>query len=84
MYGGYIYIDRGGNGSFKWYVTKKQDILNLVEYFKKYPSRSAKCNRLHLIPKLFELKAMKAHTAESETLLAKSWEIFIKKWKNYE
>ncbi len=41
LYGGYIYVDRGGYGSFKWYVTKKEDILKLIEYFKKYPSRSA-------------------------------------------
>ena len=58
LFGGYIYIDRGGNGSFKWYVTNKEDILNLIEYFKKYPSRSAKNNRLHLVPKFYKLKNM--------------------------
>lgn len=84
MFGGYVYIDRGGQGSFKWYVTKKEDILNLVEYFKKYPSRSAKNNRLHLVPKIYELKGMKAHIASSESLLAKSWNILISKWNNYE
>lgn len=67
-----------------WYVTKKEDILNLIEYFKKYPSRSAKNNRLHLIPKIYEFKGMKAHIAPSESLLAKSWNILINKWKNYE
>jgi hypothetical protein len=53
-------------------VTKKEDVLNLIEYFKKYPSRSAKNNRLHLVPKIYELKSMKAHTAPSGSLLAKS------------
>ena len=84
LFGGYVYIDRGGQGSFKWYVTKKEDILNLIEYFKKYPSRSAKNNRLHLVPKLYELKGMKAHIAPSESLLSKSWDTFIDKWNNYE
>ena len=42
IYGGNIYIDRGSSQSFKWYITKKEDILNLINYFKKYPSRSAK------------------------------------------
>ena len=84
LFGGYVYIDRGGNGSFKWYVTKKEDILKLIEYFKKYPSRSAKNNRLHLVPKLYELKGMKAHIAPSESLLSKSWDTFIDKWNNYE
>lgn len=84
IYGGYVYIDRGSSKSFKWYLTKKEDVLKLVEYFKKYPSRSAKKQRLHLIPQYYELKDMKAHKAESETLLAKSWEIFFKKWLSYE
>lgn len=84
LYGGYVYIDRGGQGSFKWYVTKKEDILNLIEYFKKCPSRSAKNNRLHLIPKFYELKGMKAHIAPEESLLAKSWNIIMNKWNNYD
>lgn len=84
VFGGYVYIDRGGNGSFKWYITNKEDILNLIEYFKKYPSRSAKNNRLHLVPKFYELKDMKAHIAPLESLLARGWNTFIKKWNNYE
>lgn len=84
LFGGYVYIDRGGHGSFKWYLTKKEDILNLIEYFKKYPSRSAKKNRLQLVPKFYELKNMKAHIAPSNSLLFKSWNIFINKWNNYE
>lgn len=84
MFGGYVYIDRGGNGSFKWYITEKKDILHLIEYFKKYPSRSAKNNRLHLVPKYYELHDMKAHTAPLESSLAKGWNTFIKKWNNYE
>jgi hypothetical protein len=41
LYGGNIYIDRKSQ-SFKWYLTKREDILNLIEYFKTYPSKSAK------------------------------------------
>lgn len=84
LYGGNIYIDNGSSKSFKWYISKKEDILNLIEYFKKYPSRSAKNNRLHLVPKFYELKTMNAHKAEQGTLLVKSWEYFYKKWMNYE
>ncbi|CAK9442404.1 unnamed protein product, partial (mitochondrion) [Lodderomyces beijingensis] len=84
LFGGYLYIDRGGQGSFKWYVSNKQDILNLIEYFKIYPSRSAKNKRLHLVPKLYELKDMKAHIAPSDSLLAKSWDTFMNKWNKYE
>lgn len=84
LYGGNIYICRGSSDSFKWYITKREDILKLIEYFKEHPSRSAKINRLHLVPKYYELKDMKAHKALSDTLLAKSWDIFLKKWMNYE
>ena len=84
LYGGHVYIDSGSSKSFKWYITKKEDILKLIDYFKKHPSRSAKNNRLHLVPKFYELKDMKAHRAISETFLAKSWDIFLNKWINYE
>ena len=84
IYGGNIYIDRGSSQSFKWYITKKEDILNLINYFKKYPSRSAKKNRLHLIPKYYELKDLKAHKALPGTFLEKSWKYFNNKWLKYE
>lgn len=84
LYGGYVYIDNGSTKSFKWYITKKEDILKLIEYFKQHPSRSAKVNRLHLVAKFYELKSMKAHKASLETFLAKSWVIFYKNWINYE
>lgn len=84
LFGGHVYIDRGGYGSFKWYVTKKEDIVNLIEYFKKYPSRSAKNNRLYLVPKFYELKTMKAHIAPLDSLLCKGWNTFINKWNNYD
>lgn len=84
LYGGNIYIDRSSHQSFKWYVSKREDIIKLIEYFKKYPSRSAKKNRLHLIPKYYELKDMKAHKALPGTCLEKSWEYFYSKWLKYE
>jgi hypothetical protein len=83
LYGGTIYINKSGL-SFKWYITKLEDILNIIEYFKKYSARSAKKNRLHLIPKCYELKDLKAHKALPGTLLNKSWQCFIQKWKKYE
>ena len=84
LYGGSIYIDKTSN-NFKWYISNKEDILKLIEYFKKYPSRSLKKNRLHLIPKCYELKDIGAHkTSEDKSLLAKSWKLFNDKWNKYE
>lgn len=85
VYGGSIYIDRTSN-NFKWYISNKEFILKLIEYFKKYPTRSLKKNRLHLIPRCYELKLMGAHKAspEESPMLAKSWELFKNKWDKYE
>lgn len=84
LYGGYVYIDRSGQGSFKWYVTKREDILQLIEYFKKYPSRSAKNSRLHLVPLFYKLKDIKAHKAILQSFSYKKFQVFLKKWKHYE
>jgi LAGLIDADG endonuclease len=85
IYGGYIYIDRGSSKSFKWYVTKRETISKLIEYFKKHPSRSAKQKRLHLVPNYYKLKDLKAHKASDPySILAKSWKTFICKWFKYE
>ena len=85
IYGGSIYIDRTNN-SFKWYVSNKESILKLLEYFKLFPSRSLKKNRLHLIPRCYKLKDIGAHKASelSNPLLAKSWTLFKDKWDKYE
>lgn len=80
LYGGKIFIDRGSSQSFKFDITKREDILRLIEYFKTHPSRSAKKNRLHLIPKFYELKDLKANEAPQDSLLFKSWLIFMEKW----
>jgi len=84
LYGGHIYIDRGKYTSFKWYVTEKLTILNLIEYFKINPSRSGKKNRLHLIPKFYELKYLNADKALENSKLSKSWDNFFLKWDNYD
>jgi hypothetical protein len=84
LYGGYIYIDRSIHKSFKWYITRREDIIKLLDYFRKYTSRSYKKKRLHLILKYYELKDMKADKAVKGSLLEKSWQNFYIKWKNYE
>lgn len=59
LYGGHVYIDNGSSKSWKWYITKREDVLKLIEYFKKYPSRSAKNNRLHLFLNFMSWKIWK-------------------------
>lgn len=77
LYGGNVYIDRSLNGGFKWYITSKIDILNILEYFKKYPSRApSKKARLHLIPEFYYIKSLNLDKIEKEKL----WSYFFKKW----
>jgi hypothetical protein len=82
LYKGSIYIDRTSN-NFKWYVSEKQGILNLVEYFKSYPLKSLKKNRVLLIKNCYELKDISAHKSNL-THLAKTWKIFLEKWDKYD
>lgn len=82
IYGGSIYMQKQ-TVAFKWVVFRKNEILALLEYFKKYPLRSAKKNRVFLIPKYFLLKGLKAHLALPNSILAKQWKLFLQKWDSY-
>ena len=77
LYSGNIYIDRNSN-TFKWYITKKEDILELIEYFKIYPCYSEKKGRIYLINKFYEIRNLK-YLPNYEILLKN----FFIKWDNY-
>jgi len=82
IYGGSIYMQKQ-TAAFKWVVFRKNEIFALLEYFKKYPLRSAKKNRVFLIPKYFILKSLKAHLASPNSILAKQWKLFLQNWDTY-
>lgn len=79
VYGGFVYIDRSSN-TFKWYITKKEEILILLDYFKKYTPRSEKKNRLHLIPRFYDLVLLKKI---NKSIFEKNLLLFKKSWDNY-
>lgn len=80
LYGGKIYTLRKV-GAFKWTVFRKDEVLSLANnYFKSYPSRSAKQMRLNMIPKFYELRGQHAHKASPDSVLGKVWKIFSIKW----
>ena len=74
IFSGYIYIDRSSN-TFKWYLTKKEDILYLLDYLKSYPCYSLKKNRLFLISQFYQLKELK-HIPDFK----KIFDNFFEKW----
>jgi len=82
LYGGTIYILKTAQ-AFKWTVFRKNEIINLLNYFLLYPPKSAKHARIKLIPKYLELKSLKAHTATEDSVLGKTWKYLISKWNMY-
>ncbi len=76
--GGNIYFDSSQNGYYKWSVQSRSDVLNILDYFNLYPSRSHKTNRLHLIPTFFALRDLKAYDPESSHHAA--WKQFDEQW----
>ena len=61
---------------------KKEDILGIEEYFKKYQPRSEKLRRIQLIKRYYELKSIRAEKGEEGTKIKKAWENYIKEFKN--
>lgn len=81
LYGGVVYPQKN---SFKWTVYRKKEILDLLDYFKACPPRTAKHHRLKLIPRYFELRKAKAHLAPENSVLGKAWKNFLAQWERYE
>jgi hypothetical protein len=85
LYGGKIYITNKTGRSFKWQITKKEDIIQKIHnYFHVCPSYSAKFNRIRLMEDYFELRKIKAHLASPESINGKLWNRFLNKWNNWE
>ena len=78
-YGGYIYFDKASN-CFKWYITSKNDILFIIDYFKSAYVFSLKKNRLHLVTKFYRLKELKK---QQNPACDKMFSHFFKKWDSF-
>lgn len=79
IFGGNIYFDKGGFGSYKWSIQSKKDILLFLEYINHCPLYSYKRKRVWLIKRYFELKDLKAYNEENN-LTWEAWERFLKDW----
>ena len=83
LFNGYVYPDNGKYKSYKWYITDRDNILLLLDYFKSNPSKTLKNNRIHLISKYYSLKDMKAYRADNNSLLYRKWEDLLNKWGGF-
>lgn len=81
LYGGSVYVEKT---SFKWYLSKKSEVIKLLDYFLTCPCRSAKIHRIKAINKYYELKTLKAHLATDNSILGLIWKKFLNKWDKWE
>lgn len=83
LYGGKIY-PLVKKEAFKWTLFSIKEISPLVnDYFKVNPCRSEKRSRIVMVPKLFELRQLRAIKASPNSDLGKAWKHFLVKWNNF-
>ena len=80
FFGGNIYFDKGGNGSYKWTVQSEEGLEFFLKYVKVCPPQSIKRRRLFLAKEYYRLVQIKAHKASKSTVLNKAWNNFNRKW----
>ena len=78
VFGGNVYFDSAQNGYYQWSVQSREDVLNMLQYFKTHTSRSHKSQRLFLIKDYFTLRDLEAFKADS--IHYKAWLDFINRW----
>lgn len=82
-FGGSLYCDRSQNGYWTWAVQSQVNNMRMLEYFKYFPVRSSRRQRLFLVPKIYKLLAIKAHQLSTESILHKKWLSVLEDWKSY-
>jgi hypothetical protein len=83
LYGGQIYVVRSSE-AFKWSVYQKGEVIALLDnYFRNYPARTPKDNRLKLLRRYYELRDIKAHLAAETSVEGRVWKRFIESWNRW-
>ena len=70
-------------GGFEWKVNRKDDLSNLMKYFKLNTCKSAKRHRIKMVMLFFYLRDQKSQLAEPNNLLSKLWLRFLNKWHKH-
>jgi len=83
-FNGNIYFDKSLYGYYKWQISSKSDILNMLNYFKINPSRSHKLARLSVVNQFYTLRDLKAHNDTANLLLSNRWNTLKVKWSKWE
>jgi hypothetical protein len=78
VFGGCIYFDSSQNGYYNWSVQSREDILNVLDYFKSSKCRSYKSHRFYLIKEYYYLRDLNSFNEDS--IHYKAWLAFMVKW----
>ena len=79
LLGGNIYFSKHGYGHYVWSIQSEIDIIEFLQNIK--PIRSHKIKRFNLIKTFYNLRQLKAHSADNNTPLHKAWLNFLKNWQ---
>lgn len=82
---GCMYYDNSQNGYWSWAAQSKADVLAMIEYFKSFPCKSTRRQKLFLVPKTYDLMAQRAHLPATSqfhnSVLHKKWLEMVETWK---
>lgn len=79
VYGGKVY--KSTNSSYKWTVSKKVEVLALIDnYFHWYSCVSAKNKKFGLVKQFYYLSSIGVLKASPESELGKSFAQFVERW----
>ena len=81
LYGGRVDILSPKIEAFKYVIYRKNELFNLIDnYFVRYPLRTKKLNRLHLIKQFYSIRISKNNKDINKL---KDWVLFKDKWEKY-
>jgi hypothetical protein len=82
IYGGVVKSSNKNETAFKWIVSKKSDVLNLIDnYFHWNNCVSAKNKKFGMVKQFYFLSSIGAVNATEDSVLEKSFNQFVERWE---
>ena len=82
IYGGRVDISSPKIEAFKYVIYRKAELFNLIDnYFSKYPLRTEKMKRVHLIKQFYLVRLSKKN---DDVVKLNEWVKFKDKWEKYQ
>jgi hypothetical protein len=82
IYGGKVYYANSAKTAFKWTVSKKADVLSLIDnYFHWNNCVSAKNKKFGMVKEFYRISSLGGLKAEPHTVLGKAYATFVVRWQ---